>query len=145
MPGGPSSPWGPCGPAGPSGIADRYSSSFSVVSGFPTGTNNFTNGITGITVNGINLSGTGAIFKIGDSVSFRNSGIRSYSYTPYQNIIFSSNSVSNSYFFGKVNSYNSNSGIINFLVESGGTGIVNSTISVPPDSTRKFIIPLFEL
>lgn len=120
---------GETGATGPSGIADRYSSNFFVSSGLPTGINNFIGGSTGITVNGINLSGTGAIFKTGDSVSFRNSGIIGYSYTPYQNIILSSNSISNSYFFGKVNSYNSFSGIINFIVESGGTGIVDNTIS----------------
>lgn len=117
------------GDRGFSGIADRYSSSFFVKLGYPTGLNNFFDSSTGITVNGINLSGTGAIFKTGDSVSFRNSGIIGYSYTPYQNIIFSSNSVINSYFFGRVNSYDSQSGIINFFVESGGTGIINNTIS----------------
>lgn len=120
---------GETGATGASGIADRYSSSFFVSSGFPTGSNNFINGVTGLTVNGINLSGTGAIFKIGDQVAFRNFGITNYSYTPYQNIVFSSNSVANSYFFGKVNSYNPTSGILNFSVESGGTGIINTTIS----------------
>lgn len=120
---------GETGQIGPSGIADRYSSNLFVKSGFPIGISDFPINSTGITVNGINLSGTGAIFKTGDNVSFKNSGIIGYSYTPYQNIIFSSNSVSNSYFFGKVNSYNKNEGIINFFVESGGTGIINNTIS----------------
>lgn len=117
------------GERGFSGIADRYSSSFFVKSGNPTGVLNFLNGSTGITVNGINLSGTGAKFKNGDNVSFVNSGIIGYSYTPFQNVVFSSNSVSNSYFFGRINSYNSNNGIISFYVESGGTGIINTTIS----------------
>lgn len=117
------------GGIGPSGIGDKYSSNFFVKSGFPTGLNNFANGITGITVNGINLSGTGSKFKVGDSVSFKNSGIVGYSYTPNQNIILSSNSINNSYFYGSVNSYDSNSGIISFTTLSGGTGIINTTIS----------------
>jgi hypothetical protein len=120
---------GQTGATGERGIADKYSSSFNVVSGFPTGIESYQFNITGITVDGVSLSGTGAIFKVGQKISFKNSGINGYSYTPYQNIVVSSNSINNSYFYGSINNYNSNSGIISFTVLSGGTGIINSTIS----------------
>lgn len=116
------------GEIGPSGIGDKYSSNFFVKSGLPTGANIFVNGITGITVNGTNLSGIEAKFKVGDVVSFKNSGIVGYSYTPYQNIVLSSNSVNNSYFYGSIRSYDSKSGIISLITLSGGTGVINTTI-----------------
>ena len=120
---------GATGATGVSGVADKYSTSFYVQSGFPTGVGSYLNGITGITVNGTGLSGTAARFLTGQVVSFRNSGLVGYSYTPYQSIILSSNSVTNSYCFGTVSSYNPTSGILSFTVSSGGTGVVNSTIS----------------
>jgi hypothetical protein len=119
---------GETGAVGAQGIADKYSSNFYTISGFPTGALNYAKDITGITVTGINLSGINSKFKVGDRVSFINSGIIGYSYTPYQNIIVSSNSVNDSYFYGSINSYNSNSGIISFTVLSGGTGVVGTTI-----------------
>jgi len=131
----PAVPWqllaksGSVGATGASGVADRYSSIFYVVSGFPTGVGTYANNITGITVNGLGLSGTGARFQTGQVVSFKNSGLVGYSYTPYQNIILSSNTYSGTYCWGQVNSYNSTSGILSFTVQSGGTGITNTTIS----------------
>ena len=129
----PSVPWqllaksGAIGATGASGVADRYSSSFYVVSGFPTGTGTYANNITGITVNGSGLSGTGARFQTGQIVSFRNSGLIGYSYTPYQNIVVASNTYTGTYCWGQVNSYNSTSGILSFTVQSGGTGITGTS------------------
>lgn len=120
---------GDTGPSGASGYADKYSSNFYAVSGFPTGNGTFSNGITGLTVNGVNVSGTGSKFSVGNIVSFQNTGIVGYSYSPFQNIILSSNSYTGTYCYGSVNSYNSQSGILSFTVLTGGTGIVNTTIS----------------
>jgi hypothetical protein len=136
----PTSPWqmlaqkgdkGDIGATGATGYADKYSSNFYVVSGFPTGADTYANGITGITVTGLSLSGINAKFTTGHRVSFRNTGLVGYSYTPYQQIIVSTNTYTGSYFYASVNSYNSQNGTISFSVLSGLSniaGILNTTI-----------------
>jgi hypothetical protein len=119
---------GDVGPTGATGVADRYSSSFLVVSGYPTGAGTFGVGITGLTVNGVNVSGTGSRFRINDAVAFRNSGLSGYSFTPYQQIVLSTNSYTGTYCYATVVSFDRNSGILAFS-PSGGTGINNVTVS----------------
>jgi hypothetical protein len=143
----PSSPWqllaqkgdtGATGATGLAGYADKYYSNFYVISGIPTGVGNFATGITGITVTGGNLSGTNAKFTTGQIVSFQNSGLIGYAYSPYQQILVSTNTYTGSYFYASVNSYNSQSGIISFSVLTGLsnlTGILNTTI----DSSNRIL------
>jgi len=143
----PSIPWqllaqkgdtGPTGATGAAGYADKYFSNFYVISGIPTGTGNFISGTTGISVTGGNLSGINAKFTTGQIVSFQNSGLIGYAYSPYQQILVSTNTYTGSYFYATVNSYNSQSGIISFSVLSGLsnlTGILNTTI----DSSNRIL------
>jgi hypothetical protein len=119
---------GDIGPTGATGIADRYSVGYSVISGFPTGAGTYANGITGITVNGSSLSGTGARFQSGQVLSFRNSGLVGYSFSPYQSIVLSTTSYTGTYCYGSVLSFNKTSGILS-MQTSGGTGIANTTYS----------------
>ena len=122
---------GDVGATGATGYADKYYSSFPVVSGFPTGVGSYVNGITGITVNGSSLSGSAAKFTTGQVVSFKNQSLAGYAYSPYQQIIVSTNTNTGSYFYANINSYDSINGIISFTVATGLsnlTGIQNVTI-----------------
>ena len=123
---------GSMGPSGATGYADHYYANFLVVSGVPTGAGNWALNITGVTVTGVSCSGTGARFTTGQIVSFTNSGLIGFAYSPYQQILVSTNSSTGSYFYATVNSYNPSSGILSFTVATGLTnltGIPGTTIS----------------
>jgi hypothetical protein len=122
---------GDVGATGATGYADKYYSNFPIVSGFPTGAGSYPNGFTGITVNGSSLSGSASKFTTGQIVSFRNPSLIGYAYSPYQQILVSTNTNTGSYFYANINSYDSINGIISFTVATGLsnlTGIQNVTI-----------------
>lgn len=130
---------GPSGASGINAISDKYSSSYFVISGKPTGAGTYANNITGLTVNGAALSGTNAKFTTGDIVSFTNSGITGYSYSPYQKIVIASNSYTGTYFNATIISYNSPSGIISFQVDTGNfSGVQGTTIDTTVNPKKIF-------
>jgi hypothetical protein len=117
---------GDVGPSGATGYADRYSASFNVVSGFPTGAGSYSSGITGFTFSGVDYSGSSTFFSTGQVMSFRNAALTGYSFTPFQQVIVSTNDYYGTYFYATVNSYNSTSGMIS-MTPTFITGIVGTT------------------
>ena len=123
---------GSIGPSGAIGYAAQYYTNFFVISGFPTGAGSWASNITGITVTGGSLSGTGARFTTGQVVSFTNSGLIGLAYSPYQQVLFSTNTYTGTYFYATINSYIPSNGTISFTVATGLsnlTGIPGTTIS----------------
>jgi collagen type VII alpha len=116
---GPSGVQGPQGIQGPEGIADRYYASFFPndisISGFVGG---FNKQISGTAVWQL-CTGTGRVFTPGDKIWFVNPAFIDKTYSASLQLIFSDGNYSGTrYFYGMVNTFNSNNGEIQFTVQS---------------------------
>lgn len=129
-PSGPSGQQGLIGPQGPTGFGDTYYSTFLYTDTSYNGTGNAIYWNPSGTSSWLLLTGANRIFAPGDEIQFYNNGLIGHAYSSMQTLIFADTPASrNQYFYGEVESYNSNNGLIQVLVLNSPAplGLVNDT------------------
>jgi len=104
---------GPTGPTGPAGASDNYYASYYVTDIQRTGFYGFDRTTSGAST-WVLCTGTGRRFGPGDRIRTTISAMIGNTYSSAQQLIFSDETVTGRYFYGRVDSFNTNDGAIEF-------------------------------